>query len=210
MHVLRPAWSFIIVKTALTKATLKLTKQPALSWDLLNKFWLWPLRLELHLYVYLHVKTWHQNGIFIFGISSELLSSETLHPFHTTLIPSRFCQVAFLHGYYEQPFMGELQQLAMQIGVSKTIKNTSVKFLDAFVDHVFEFIDQPLLPNQSNFAPVDVISSIEGEIPDDFPKGDSPAILSAYILNLLMFLSIWGSSTQLLKITCHKRSASLH
>ncbi|KAL5831165.1 hypothetical protein ACOSQ4_016519 [Xanthoceras sorbifolium] len=89
-------WSFIIVKTALTKATLKLTKQPALSWDLLNKFWLWPLRLELHLYVYLHVKTWHQNGIFIFGISSELLSSETLHPFHTTLIPSRFCQA--IHG----------------------------------------------------------------------------------------------------------------
>ncbi|KAH7574260.1 hypothetical protein JRO89_XS03G0272600 [Xanthoceras sorbifolium] len=74
-------------------------------------------------------------------------------------------------------FLGELQQLAMQIDVSKTIKNTSVKFLDAFVDHVFEFIDQPLLPNQSNFAPVDelrasaVITSIEGEIPDDFPEG---------------------------------------
>ncbi|KAK4854458.1 hypothetical protein QYF36_024159 [Acer negundo] len=76
-----------------------------------------------------------------------------------------------------KPFLVELQQLSLRIDVSKAIKNTSVKFLDAFVDHVFEFIDQPLLPIQSNFAPVDeleaavLIKSIEGEIPDDFPEG---------------------------------------
>ncbi|KAK2661244.1 hypothetical protein Ddye_007777 [Dipteronia dyeriana] len=68
-------------------------------------------------------------------------------------------------------------QLSLRIDVSKTIKTAFVKFLDAFVDHVFEFIDQPLLPIQSNFAPVDemraavLIKSIEGEIPDDFPEG---------------------------------------
>ncbi|KAK0571518.1 hypothetical protein LWI29_017420 [Acer saccharum] len=74
-------------------------------------------------------------------------------------------------------FLGELQQLSLRIDVSKAIKNTSVKFLDAFVDRVFEFIDQPSLPIQSNFTPVDelraavLIKSIEGEIPDDFPEG---------------------------------------
>nr|POE96774.1 hypothetical protein CFP56_27440 [Quercus suber] len=65
----------------------------------------------------------------------------------------------------------------MQFDVSKTIKNASVKILDAFVDLVFEFDDQPLLPSQSNFAPVDelkealLIIDIEGKIPDSFPEG---------------------------------------
>nr|GMN69173.1 hypothetical protein TIFTF001_038222 [Ficus carica] len=65
----------------------------------------------------------------------------------------------------------------MRIDVSKTIKNTTAKMLDAFVDSTFEFVDQPLLPSQSNFAPVDelggpvFITSIEGSIPDDFPEG---------------------------------------
>uniref|UniRef100_A0A7N2N4Y6 Uncharacterized protein n=1 Tax=Quercus lobata TaxID=97700 RepID=A0A7N2N4Y6_QUELO len=65
----------------------------------------------------------------------------------------------------------------MQFDVSKTIKNASVKILDAFVDLVFEFDDQPLLPSQSNFAPVDelketlLITDIEGKIPDSFPEG---------------------------------------
>ena len=36
----------------------------------------------------------------------------------------------------------------MQFDVSKTIKNASVKILDAFVDLVFEFDDQPLRPSQ--------------------------------------------------------------
>ncbi|XWS17715.1 hypothetical protein CRYUN_Cryun33cG0091000 [Craigia yunnanensis] len=76
-----------------------------------------------------------------------------------------------------KPFLRKLQQLPLQIDVSKAIKNTSVKLLDAFVDSTFEFIDQPLLPSQSNFAPIDelkeavLITSIEGEIPDGFPEG---------------------------------------
>ncbi|KAL0323822.1 UNVERIFIED_CONTAM: Carotenoid 9,10(9',10')-cleavage dioxygenase [Sesamum calycinum] len=59
----------------------------------------------------------------------------------------------------------------------RTIKETSVKLLDDFVDGVFEFVDQPYLPSQSNFAPVDEIGEpvhatlIHGSIPHDFPEG---------------------------------------
>ncbi|KAK4419960.1 Carotenoid 9,10(9',10')-cleavage dioxygenase 1 [Sesamum alatum] len=59
----------------------------------------------------------------------------------------------------------------------KTIKESSVKLLDEFVDRVFEFADQPYLPSQSNFAPVDEIGQpvqatlVHGSIPRDFPEG---------------------------------------
>ncbi|PHT35339.1 hypothetical protein CQW23_27139 [Capsicum baccatum] len=61
--------------------------------------------------------------------------------------------------------------------VSKAMKETSFKLLDTFVDLTFEFVDQPLLPSQSNFAPVEeigkavTVTEIEGKIPDDFPEG---------------------------------------
>ncbi|KAI4354022.1 hypothetical protein L6164_002923 [Bauhinia variegata] len=35
------------------------------------------------------------------------------------------------------------------------MKYTATKLVDAFVDHVFEFVDHPLLPSQINFAPVE-------------------------------------------------------
>nr|TKR99792.1 hypothetical protein D5086_0000192220 [Populus alba] len=76
-----------------------------------------------------------------------------------------------------KPLLKELKQLSMQLEVSQSIKNASVKLLDAFVDSMFQFADQPILPSQSNFAPVDelnepfVITSMEGKIPDDFPEG---------------------------------------
>ncbi|XP_011005228.1 PREDICTED: carotenoid 9,10(9',10')-cleavage dioxygenase 1-like [Populus euphratica] len=65
----------------------------------------------------------------------------------------------------------------MKIDVSQSMKNTSRKMLDAFVDSAFQFVDQPLLPSQSNLAPVEEIgeavnvNAIEGEIPVDFPEG---------------------------------------
>ncbi|XP_062021871.1 uncharacterized protein LOC133738356 [Rosa rugosa] len=78
----------------------------------------------------------------------------------------------------KQPLLRRMQQVPMHIDVSKIFKNASVKMLDAFVDSVFEFIDQPLLPSQKNFAPVGelqgegaVITSIIGRIPDNFPEG---------------------------------------
>ncbi|KAM7513148.1 hypothetical protein LguiB_012023 [Lonicera macranthoides] len=52
------------------------------------------------------------------------------------------------------PILRELQQLSMQIDVPKTIKKTSVELLDAFVDSVFEFVDQPLLPSQLRFGKI--------------------------------------------------------
>lgn len=47
-----------------------------------------------------------------------------------------------------QPFFNELHQLQMKIDVSQSMKNTSRKMLDAFVDSAFQFVDQPLLPSQ--------------------------------------------------------------
>lgn len=47
-----------------------------------------------------------------------------------------------------QPVLRDLRQVPLQIDVFKTIKNDSVNLLDAFVDLVFEFVDQPLLPSQ--------------------------------------------------------------
>ncbi|XVE84600.1 hypothetical protein DITRI_Ditri17bG0025700 [Diplodiscus trichospermus] len=78
-----------------------------------------------------------------------------------------------------QPFLKEIQQLPLRIDAdaSKAVRSTSVKLLDAFVDSVFKFVDQPLLPSQSNFAPVHElreavhVTKIQGEIPDDFPEG---------------------------------------
>uniref|UniRef100_A0A1D1Z9R2 Carotenoid 9,10(9',10')-cleavage dioxygenase 1 n=1 Tax=Anthurium amnicola TaxID=1678845 RepID=A0A1D1Z9R2_9ARAE len=61
--------------------------------------------------------------------------------------------------------------------VGLAVKDASRRLLDAFVDSVFQFVDQPILPSQSNFAPVDEIGdavilwNIEGEIPVDFPEG---------------------------------------
>ncbi|XP_050366322.1 carotenoid 9,10(9',10')-cleavage dioxygenase 1-like isoform X5 [Argentina anserina] len=76
-----------------------------------------------------------------------------------------------------QPLILRSMQVPMHIDVLKIFKNASVKLLDAFVDSVFEFIDQPLLPSQKNFIPVDeleggvVITSTTGSIPDDFTEG---------------------------------------
>ncbi|XP_059639102.1 carotenoid 9,10(9',10')-cleavage dioxygenase 1-like [Cornus florida] len=76
-----------------------------------------------------------------------------------------------------KPLLRELQQIPLRISVSEIIKNTSVRLLDAFVDSLFEFNDHPLLPSQSNFAPVEElgeafhVTNIDGRIPDDFSEG---------------------------------------
>ncbi|CAK7337629.1 unnamed protein product [Dovyalis caffra] len=81
---------------------------------------------------------------------------------------------------FSKPFFVGLEQLSMQIDVSKTVKDTCLRLLDVFVDSMFEFVDQPLLPSQRNFAPVDelqeavVVTSIEGKVPSDFPEGPNP------------------------------------
>nr|XP_019066509.1 carotenoid 9,10(9',10')-cleavage dioxygenase 1-like [Solanum lycopersicum] len=57
------------------------------------------------------------------------------------------------------------------------LKEVIFKLLDNFIDLTFEFVDQPLSPSQSNFAPVEEIgeavrvTTIQGKIPNDFPEG---------------------------------------
>ncbi|KAI5403281.1 hypothetical protein KIW84_050738, partial [Lathyrus oleraceus] len=70
-----------------------------------------------------------------------------------------------------------IPQVSLQFDVAKTVKNNIAKLVDVFVDSFFEFSDKPLLPSMSNFAPVEelreaiVVSSIQGQIPKDFPEG---------------------------------------
>lgn len=47
-----------------------------------------------------------------------------------------------------QPLLKELKQLPMQLDVSQSIRNASVKLLDALVDSMFQFADQPILSSQ--------------------------------------------------------------
>ncbi|KAK4388830.1 hypothetical protein Sango_2220000 [Sesamum angolense] len=68
-------------------------------------------------------------------------------------------------------------QISTIMDLPRTIKEIPGKLLDALVDHVFEFVDQPYLPSQSNFGPVEEIgkavraTAVHGSIPHDFPEG---------------------------------------
>ncbi|WJZ85076.1 hypothetical protein VitviT2T_004638 [Vitis vinifera] len=57
----------------------------------------------------------------------------------------------------KKPVLKESQKMSLRVDIFKTIRNTSRRMLDAFVDSVFQFIDQQLFPSQKNFAPVDEI-----------------------------------------------------
>ncbi|XP_061367389.1 carotenoid 9,10(9',10')-cleavage dioxygenase 1-like [Gastrolobium bilobum] len=58
---------------------------------------------------------------------------------------------------------------SMTVGLSSVFK--------AVIDSLFEYVDEPLLPSKSNFAPVEeigeaaFITHIQGEIPRHFPEG---------------------------------------
>ncbi|KAK3227128.1 hypothetical protein Dsin_006990 [Dipteronia sinensis] len=110
--------------------------------------------------------------------SSQYLTFQVKCSLQKSSFSHNFDHLKTLSSAYK-PLQGELHhQLSMiRSNVSKTIKDASVKLLDTFVDRVFEITDQPLPRSQSNFAPVNeleeavLITSIEGEIPDDFPEG---------------------------------------
>ncbi|KAK9946658.1 hypothetical protein M0R45_012108 [Rubus argutus] len=59
-----------------------------------------------------------------------------------------YFKTTLLSAIMKQPFLRRMQQVPMHVDISKIFKNASAKMLDAFVDSVFEFIDQPLLPSQ--------------------------------------------------------------
>ncbi|XAR70857.1 9-cis-epoxycarotenoid dioxygenase, partial [Bertholletia excelsa] len=76
-----------------------------------------------------------------------------------------------------KPFFRELSGIFRRINVPEIVKGNSIRIIDAVVDLIFGFVDQPLLPSQRNFAPVEElgqavqVSGIEGRVPDDFPQG---------------------------------------
>ncbi|KAF8036083.1 hypothetical protein BT93_C1929 [Corymbia citriodora subsp. variegata] len=80
-----------------------------------------------------------------------------------------------------KPIWKELQQRLplKKIDVSNTVKKASGMVLDVLVDSLYRFADQPYLPSQKNFAPVQEIGEavevacLEGELPADFPEGVS-------------------------------------
>ncbi|KAK9101212.1 hypothetical protein Scep_024642 [Stephania cephalantha] len=74
----------------------------------------------------------------------------------------------------------EQVQMRRGVGVNVimlSIREISERVLDALVDALFQFSDQPYLPSQNNFAPVEEmghpvrIVDVKGEIPADFPVG---------------------------------------
>ncbi|XP_051151592.1 carotenoid 9,10(9',10')-cleavage dioxygenase-like [Andrographis paniculata] len=78
------------------------------------------------------------------------------------------------------PLLTTLQQNLSRLRINspyKSIREASVRMLDAFVDLMFEFVDDPRQPSQSNFAPVEEtgepveVIAVEGEIPADFTEG---------------------------------------
>lgn len=106
----------------------------------------------------------------------------------------------------KRPLFQELQRrLSFRIDeASKALETAKQGLLDALVDSTFKFSDQPMLPSENNFAPVNEISEaieilqIEGEIPEDFPEG-------VYIRNgsnplfgaLHSTVSIFGKSSEI-------------
>ncbi|XP_047328301.1 carotenoid 9,10(9',10')-cleavage dioxygenase 1-like [Impatiens glandulifera] len=81
-----------------------------------------------------------------------------------------------------KPLMKEFEQAPLKLiniinfpGI--IFKKISSRMLDSLVDSLFQFVDQPLLPSQKNFAPVEElggpieVSCDEGGIPIDFPEG---------------------------------------
>ncbi|CAL5362203.1 unnamed protein product [Camellia sinensis] len=105
------------------------------------------------------------------------LASQVKGSIHKQPIPHRIGELKTSLSSTVKPFIQELEKLPMRIDVSKTIKSVTLRILDAFVDSVFQFVDQPVLPSQRNFVPVEEIGHIAqiegivGEIPADFPEG---------------------------------------
>nr|XP_043639850.1 carotenoid 9,10(9',10')-cleavage dioxygenase 1-like [Erigeron canadensis] len=77
----------------------------------------------------------------------------------------------------KQPMIGEWAIATLKSEASKAIKMAPLAIFNTLVDSIFQFVDQPMLPSQANFAPVDEIgepvkvSFSHGEIPGDFPEG---------------------------------------
>ncbi|XP_076895699.1 carotenoid 9,10(9',10')-cleavage dioxygenase 1-like [Bidens hawaiensis] len=71
----------------------------------------------------------------------------------------------------------ELSKLNKITEASRSIKMAPLAILNTLVDSLFKFVDQPMLPSQKNFSPVEEreervkVDCGQGEIPEDFPEG---------------------------------------
>ncbi|KAI5403283.1 hypothetical protein KIW84_050738, partial [Lathyrus oleraceus] len=98
-------------------------------------------------------------------------------PFHVSDNSRQHNNIPLLSISKQPNLRSTIPQVSLQFDVAKTVKNNIAKLVDVFVDSFFEFSDKPLLPSMSNFAPVEelreaiVVSSIQGQIPKDFPEG---------------------------------------
>ncbi|GJX04845.1 carotenoid 9,10(9',10')-cleavage dioxygenase 1-like protein, partial [Tanacetum coccineum] len=80
--------------------------------------------------------------------------------------------------HFKNQLVSSFQKIPIKLQAPQaTIKKTSVELLHAITDSVFQFIDQPSLPSQSNFDPVEEIGEgvyvddVQGMIPHGFPEG---------------------------------------
>ncbi|KAL7610188.1 hypothetical protein Lser_V15G10472 [Lactuca serriola] len=71
----------------------------------------------------------------------------------------------------------KLENSTLKIEAGKAIKAASTAMLNTLVDSIFEFVDQPMLPYEKNFAPIGEIGELvkvdyqAGKLPEDFPEG---------------------------------------
>ncbi|KAI3812541.1 hypothetical protein L1987_17251 [Smallanthus sonchifolius] len=76
-----------------------------------------------------------------------------------------------------KPATQKLEKSSLRAEAGKAIKTVSTAVLNTMVDFIFQFVDQPMIPSQKNFAPVEEIGELvkidycEGCIPEDFPEG---------------------------------------
>lgn len=83
-----------------------------------------------------------------------------------------------LSNVVKQPATQKLENATLRSEASKAIKTASMAILNTLADSIFQFVDQPMLPSQKNFAPVDQefrelveVDYCQGKIPGDFPEG---------------------------------------
>ncbi|XP_076933662.1 uncharacterized protein LOC143599638 [Bidens hawaiensis] len=77
-----------------------------------------------------------------------------------------------------KPLIQDMELSKLKITeASRSIKMVPLAILNTLVDSIFHFVDQPMLPSQKNFSPVEEIEERvkvdcgHGEIPEDFPEG---------------------------------------
>ncbi|KAK1438273.1 hypothetical protein QVD17_04079 [Tagetes erecta] len=79
-----------------------------------------------------------------------------------------------------KPLVRDMKLSKLKREASRSIKMARLEMLNTLVDSIFQFIDQPMLPSQKNFSPVEEIGEhvevycSHGEIPQDFPEGSNP------------------------------------